>query len=120
MDESNYVAVELTKPMGIIFEENDVEFGGIYVQSLKEDGPAALSGLLLPGDQLVAVNTQKVSSMVFDNALAAIVDSVGDTTKLTMFRGSAKQFYGPTGANREWIDEFAAKGGVDVVSQKSS
>jgi hypothetical protein len=39
MDESNYVAVELKKPMGIVFEENDSEFGGIFVQSLKEGAP---------------------------------------------------------------------------------
>merc|ERR1719174_3223332 len=27
MDKANYIAVELSKPMGIIFEENDEEFG---------------------------------------------------------------------------------------------
>jgi S1-C subfamily serine protease len=116
MDESNYVAVELSKPMGIVFEENDTEFGGIYVQSLKESGPATMSGLLKEGDQLVAVGTAKVSGMPFDDALAAIIESVGDQTKLVVFRGSAKQFYGPTGANREWVDEFVAKGGVPVSS----
>ena len=34
MDETQYVTVELGKPMGIVFEENDDDFGGIFVQSL--------------------------------------------------------------------------------------
>jgi C-terminal processing protease CtpA/Prc len=116
MDETNYVAVQLSKPMGIVFEENDSDIGGIYVQSLKEDGSAANCGFLKEGDQLIAVNTMKVSGLPFDDALGAIVDSEGDSTKLVLFRGSAKQFYGPTGANREWVGEFVARGGVSVSS----
>jgi hypothetical protein len=116
MDETNYVAVQLSKPMGIVFEENDTDVGGIYIQSLKEDGFAANCGLLKEGDQLISVNTFKVSGLPFDDALGAIVDSEGDSTKLVLFRGGAKQFYGPTGANREWVDEFVAKGGVPVSS----
>ena len=41
MDEKNYVGVSLSKPMGIVFEENDSEFGGIFVQSLTDGGIAA-------------------------------------------------------------------------------
>ncbi|EEC44667.1 predicted protein [Phaeodactylum tricornutum CCAP 1055/1] len=114
MDDTNYVAVALSKPMGIVFEENDADFGGIFVQSLKEGGVASENGLLQEGDQLVAVNKVKVAGMVFDDALGAIVEAPGDTTKLVFFRGSAKQFYGPTGANKEWVDEFVSKGGVEV------
>lgn len=116
MDETNYVAVQLAKPMGIVFEENDSETGGIYVQSLKEDGSAAKCGVLQEGDQLISVNTMQVAGLPFDDALGAIVDSEGEMTKLVLFRGSAKQFYGPTGANREWVGEFVAKGGVPVSS----
>jgi hypothetical protein len=116
MDETNYVAVQLSKPMGIVFEENDSEIGGIYVQSLKEDGSAANCGFLKEGDQLIAVNTIKVCGLPFDDALGAIVDSEGDSTKLVLFRGGAKQFYGPTGANRDWVEEFVARGGVPVSS----
>jgi hypothetical protein len=114
MDEKNYVAVQLTKPMGIVFEENDSEFGGIFVQSLKEGGAAAVNGLLQPGDQLVAVGTKNVSGLDFDEALGAIIESEGDSTKLTLFRGSAKQFYGPTGPSKDWLASFCQKGGVDV------
>lgn len=116
MDEKNYVAVELEKPMGIVFEENDADFGGIFVQSLKEGGIAAVNGVLQEGDQLVAVNVEKVAGLPFDDALGKIIDAEGKTTKLVMFRGSAKQFYGPTGASREWLDEFVGKGGVDTTS----
>jgi C-terminal processing protease CtpA/Prc len=113
MDEKNYVAVELTKPMGIVFEENDSEYGGIFVQSLKEGGVAAANGKLQSGDQLVAVGTKNVSGMDFDDALGAILESEGETTKLNLFRGTAKQFYGPTGPSKEWLKSFCEKGGVD-------
>lgn len=109
MDESNYVSVALEKPMGIVFEENDEQFGGIFVQSLKEDGVAAKDGTLKEGDQLVAVTTTKVAGWKFDEALSQIVESPEDQVKLTVFRGSAPQLYGPTGASQDWLDEFCAK-----------
>ena len=119
MDKGNYVAVELAKPMGVIFEENDSEYGGIFVQALKEGGAAAEDGVLQEGDQLVAVNTAKVSGLPFDEALGVIVDAEGDTTKLVLFRGSAKQLYGKTGASQEWLDEFIASGGVEASAASS-
>lgn len=106
MDESNYVIVELPKPMGIVFEENDADHGGIFVQSIKEDGAAFQVGNIKEGDQLIAVNKNKVSGMPFDDALGTIVDANDPKTKLVFFRGSAKQFYGPTGASQKWLDEF--------------
>jgi C-terminal processing protease CtpA/Prc len=117
MKETNYVAVELAKPMGIIFEENDSDFGGIFVQSLKEGGIAAVNDILQEGDQLIAVDKVKVAGMEFDDALGKIVESEGTTTKLVVFRGGAKQFYGPTGASKAWVDEFVAKGGVEVTTK---
>jgi len=116
MDETNYVGVVLKKPMGIVFEENDAKFGGIFIQSIKEDGAAAANGSLKDGDQLVAVGTTKVSGMSFDDALGAIIDSPDEEIKLTLFRGNAKQFYGPTGPSVEWLDQLCAKGGVEVAS----
>ena len=115
MDEKNYVSVELTKPMGIVFEENDSEFGGIFVQSLKEDGVAAENGMLESGDQLIVVGSKAVSGLDFDEALGTILDSTDEKTKLTLFRGTAKQFYGPTGPSKEWLDSFCEKGGVAVA-----
>lgn len=112
MDTSNYVSVELTKPMGIVFEENDAEFGGIFVQSLKEGGVAEENGNLKEGDQLVIVGTKDVSGLDFDDALGAIIDSPEEKVKLTLFRGTGKQFYGPTGPSKEWLAEFCEKAGV--------
>ena len=75
-------------------QENDEEYGGVFVQSLKEDSAAA--AVLQLGDQLVlGVNVLKVSGMAFDEALSAIVESTGsDTPKLILFRASTKQLYG--------------------------
>jgi len=112
MDEKNYIGVSLSKPMGIVFEENDTEYGGIFVQSVTEDGAAAKNGLIQPGDQLVVVGTKNVSGLDFDDALAAIIECEGDTTSLSLFRGTAKQFYGPTGPSKQWLTTFGEKGGV--------
>ena len=109
MDEANYVIAALEKPMGIVFEENDEEFGGIFVLSLCEGGVAEMDATIKPGDQLVAVNTDKVAGMVFDDALRAIVEAETEKTKLTFFRGTEKQLYGPTGAGVAWLDEFISK-----------
>ncbi len=104
----------LTKPMGIVFEENDEEYGGIFVISLSEDGAAEKDGTVKPGDQLVAVNEKKVSGLTFDEALGCIVDATTEKTKLTFFRGSEQQLYGPTGASKEWLDEFISSSNSNV------
>jgi hypothetical protein len=119
MDEKNYVGVSLKKPMGIVFEENDSEFGGIFVQSITEDGSAAKDGVVQPGDQLVTVGTKDVSGLDFEDALAAIIECEGDSTSLSMFRGSAKLFYGPTGPSKAWLADLAKKGGVVKTSTTS-
>ena len=116
MDEGNYVAVELTKPMGIVFEENDDDFGGIFVQSIKEGGAADTNGVLMEGDQLISVGTTPVHGLPFDDALGTIVSAEEEKVKLVLFRGAAKQFYGPTGASKEWLSSFIEKGGVDVLA----
>jgi len=116
MEEANYVAVELVKPMGIVFEENDDDFGGIFVQSIKEGGAADSNGVLVEGDQLVAVGTKAVHGQSFDEALGTIVADTEDKVKLVMFRGGAKQLYGPTGASQDWLASFVEKGGVDVAN----
>jgi len=108
MDKVNYVSVELNKPMGIVFEENGEDTGGIFILSLKEDGNADKTGALKAGDQLVAVGAQKVVGLSFDDALGAIVDCDATPTKLTVFRGGASMLYGPTGASQDWLDEFVA------------
>ena len=114
MDKKNYMFAKLTKPMGIVFEENDQEAGGIFVLSLSEDGAAEKDGTIKPGDQLVAVNEKKVAGLSFDEALGCIVDATTEQTMLTFFRGTEKQLYGPTGASKEWLDEFIAESSVQA------
>ncbi|GFH51553.1 hypothetical protein CTEN210_08029 [Chaetoceros tenuissimus] len=109
MEETNYVVTALPKPMGIVFEENDEEFGGIFVLSLSEGGAAENDGKIKPGDQLVAVDDKKVAGFSFDDALGTIVEAETENTRLVLFRGNEKQLYGPTGASKEWLDEFIAK-----------
>merc|ERR1712188_358477 len=106
--------------MGIVFEENDSEYGGIFVQSLTEDGVAAKNGMLQPGDQLVVVGTKNVSVLDFDDALGAIIESEEEITNLSLFRGSAKQFYGPTGPSKDWLSAFCEKGGVSLPPSPST
>jgi len=109
METSNYVTVSLGKPMGIVFEENDDDLGGIFVLSMNKGEIAEQNGGIEPGDQLVAVNDNKVAGLAFDDALGAIIDSETEKTQLTFFRGTDKQLYGPTGASQEWLDELIIK-----------
>lgn len=117
MDASNYVATSLPKPMGIVFEENDAEFGGIFVLEISEGSSAESDGTVRPGDQLVSVGEKKVSGMNFEDALGTIVDSTEEMTKLTFFRGPAKFLYGPAGASQEWLDEFVKGTKVEVEAE---
>ena len=115
MDEKNYITTSLPKPMGIVFEENDSEFGGIFALEITDGSNAEADGAVRPGDQLVAVGSTKVSGLAFEEALGTIIDSSDEKTKLVFFRGPAKFLYGPAGASKEWLDEFIA-GGVKVES----
>jgi len=109
MDDANYVTTSIGKPMGIVFEENDEEYGGIFLLSLKEGGNGEQNGQLKPGDQLIAVDGKQVSGLSFDDALGTIVDSGNSEVKMTFFRGAPEMFYGPTGASKDWLEEFLSK-----------
>jgi len=106
MDTKNYVSTSLAKPMGIVFEENDSEFGGIFVLEITEGSSAEIDGTLRPGDQLVSVGGTKVSGLQFEEALGKIIESTEEKVKLVFFRGPAKFLYGPAGASQSWLDEF--------------
>ena len=115
MDTSNYVTANLAKPMGIVFEENDSDFGGIFVLEINEGSSAAADGTIRPGDQLVSVGDKKVSGLQFEEALGTIINSKDANVKLTFFRGPAKFLYGPAGASQDWLNEFIM-GGAKVQS----
>ena len=82
MDEKNYITTSLPKPMGIVFEENDSEFGGIFALEITDGSNAEADGAVRPGDQLVAVGSTKVSGLAFEEALGTIIDSPDEKTKL--------------------------------------
>jgi len=115
MDSVNYLTVVFEKPMGIVFEENDSKQGGIFVLSMKEGGIAEQHGAVRPGYQLIAVDNNEVHGLSFDDALGSIVESTGEKTKLSFFKGNAEQFYGPTGASKEWLTEFLSSN-TEVVN----
>ena len=106
MDTKNYITTSLTKPMGIVFEENDSDTGGIFVLEINEGSVAETDGTIRPGDQLVSVGEKKVSGLQFEEALGTIIDSTDNAVKLVFFRGPAKFLYGPAGASQEWLDDF--------------
>lgn len=112
MDPKNYIQTSLSKPMGIVFEENDKQYGGIFVLEINPDSNASKNGQIQPGDQLVGVDGVKVAGLEFEQALGKIIESQQDAVKLVLFRGPAKFLYGTTGASREWLDEFLGEKSV--------
>mmetsp|Transcript_5812 Transcript_5812/g.9009 ORF Transcript_5812/g.9009 Transcript_5812/m.9009 type:complete len:572 (+) Transcript_5812:169-1884(+) len=122
MDAKNYVVAHLTRPMGILFEENidDVHlFGGAIIADVQEGCSATADGSICRGDQLVAIGTKRVSGMDFDEIIK-IVEESDYNIKLTIFRGPAESLYGPSGANVEWLDEFVAERGEEAAFVEDS
>jgi len=105
-DATNYFSVELPKPMGIAFVENEGECGGVYIDEVLSEGSAASAASPLQrGDQLVGVDVTPVIGNDFDTALDVIKAASGDMTKLTFFRGPTAFLYGPTAPKEEWYKE---------------
>jgi len=115
MDAKNYLVVNLSRPMGILFEENyDAQHGGAFVAEINEGCSAAADGSICRGDQVIAIGDKRVSGMDFDEVMKVIEES--DTKiKLTLFRGPAESLYGPSGASKEWLDEFVAERGEEAA-----
>eukprot|EP00618_Florenciella_parvula_P018706 CAMPEP_0119468016 /NCGR_PEP_ID=MMETSP1344-20130328/1955_1 /TAXON_ID=236787 /ORGANISM="Florenciella parvula, Strain CCMP2471" /LENGTH=226 /DNA_ID=CAMNT_0007500447 /DNA_START=65 /DNA_END=745 /DNA_ORIENTATION=+ len=109
MAEANYQNVALSKPMGVVFEENDPSTGGVFIASLADGGAAAVEGSLKTGDQLVAVNGVSVRGLSFDDCLSKIVGVEGSTVSLLCFRGGVGNLYGNLGPSDEWLSEFLDK-----------
>ena len=103
-DAANYFSVELAKPMGIAFVDNDGECGGVYVDQVLAEGSASSEKApLVKYDQLVGVDTSSVHGADFDTALDTIKAASGEKTKLTFFRGPTAFLYGPTQPTAEWF-----------------
>mmetsp|Transcript_9382 Transcript_9382/g.11662 ORF Transcript_9382/g.11662 Transcript_9382/m.11662 type:complete len:302 (-) Transcript_9382:205-1110(-) len=87
--------VTLSKPMGITFEENDANFGGIYVRAVDPEGNAGKSGQLKEGDQLVSVAGEDVKGLEFDIVMEKLIAAPAEGTTLELFRGPAAELYNP-------------------------
>ena len=105
MSEDSYISVRLTKPIGIRFEENYSNFGGVFVADINSEFSCSS---IRRGYQLVAVGEKRVSGMDFDQAvMEPIVDNVEEDVMLVLFKGSAECLYDKTsGASEEWLDSF--------------
>ena len=87
----------LQKPMGIVFEDNDAsEGGGLYVLELAGGGAAEASGLIAPGDQLVAIDGDAVFDATFDAAMARLA-AVDAEARLEFFRGDRSELLAAVG-----------------------
>ena len=70
-DEPAEFEIELAKPLGIEFEENDA--GCLVVKKLLPEGSAAKSTYVWPGDELRACDGADISSAGFDASMDALI-----------------------------------------------
>ena len=110
MDVNSYISVCLSKPIGILFEENTPEYGGVYIANINKGCSAAADGSIRRGYQLIAVGNKRVSGLDFDEAvIKPIVDKVEADVMLVFFKGTAECLYGSTSlVSEEWLDNFTA------------
>eukprot|EP00984_Skeletonema_dohrnii_P022678 scaffold11770_cov67-Skeletonema_dohrnii-CCMP3373.AAC.1 len=110
MNVDSYISVHLPKPIGIRFEENDSDYGGVFVADIDSKFSAAADGSIRRGYQLIAVGEKRVSGMDFDEAvMQPIVDNNEAEVTLVFFTGSAACLYHlSSGASEEWLDTFVA------------
>ena len=102
--------VKLTKPMGLIFEENDSAAKGLFVKGMDKvntnpENKFALDNTISLRDQLIRVNdlAGKETSAIgleFDDAFALIAESDAPTMELTFARGGVEAVLNP----RAWFD----------------
>eukprot|EP00984_Skeletonema_dohrnii_P019865 scaffold9590_cov138-Skeletonema_dohrnii-CCMP3373.AAC.3 len=120
MDDNNYLTAHLTRPMGILFEENyDVQHGGAYIAEINEGSSAAADGSICRGDQLIAIGEKRVIGMDFDDIMQIIEES--DTNiKLTVFRGPAESLYGPSYGSGERLGEYVPERGEEAALVEDS
>jgi len=81
----NRVQVSLTKPMGLVFEENDPKLGGIYVSEVGEGSVA--TGKVEVKDQLVSIDGASTLGMGFDDAMDLLVEADSVKVALQFARG---------------------------------
>lgn len=61
--------VQLSKPLGIVFEELDADTKGLYVKELVPGGSAEQDGIVKVGDHLVAITAVKIVGAKYERRL---------------------------------------------------
>ena len=93
------VEVKLSKPMGIIFEENDpAKGGGIYVFEVADGGNAASLGTINLGDVLLSVDGKSAAGLDFDSAMQILIDAPESDVTLAFSREGAAAVEEPASA----------------------
>jgi len=105
--------VALPRPLGVAFEE--VTAGrGVLVDYLVEDGNAAESGKIQPGDVLIAVTACKVFGARYERKLLpaknldfdTIMAAIGSNEARWKCKDVVLQFMRPSEAKEEEVDEY--------------
>lgn len=93
LDRRNYIIVELTKPMGCVFEANSRLLGGAFTASLARDGAAERHGKIQVNDQIVGVGSVCLKGLDFETFIGHLSSAEGPSLKLSIFRGPAEYLY---------------------------
>merc|ERR1719203_1506259 len=87
----DHYAVEVAKPMGVIFGENPAPFRGLVVDDVGEGLNGGRAGLRV-GDQLLAVGERVVVGREFGSVMDRLQDGPS-TLSLVMYRGPVEQLF---------------------------
>ena len=72
------VEVKLSRPMGIVFEENSPDVGGIFAFELQPLHLRKFGAAVEEGDQLIAVNGANAKGLSFEDAMDMIIAAEED------------------------------------------
>jgi PDZ domain len=78
-----FIVVDLTLPLGLIFQEND---SGCWITTVLPDGSAAATNAVEPGDQLASVDGINAMDMTVDEIAYLVRQHKGETVELTLLR----------------------------------
>lgn len=91
--------IKMTKPMGLVFEENTSSSKGIFVKKMNKEGTnpanAAVFSQITLGDTLIAVGDKKCVGMDFDSAFSLLADNPSQELELTFTTGGIMSVINP-------------------------
>ena len=111
----NRYQIKLPKPLGMLLEERDE--GGVSVEELVEGG-SAFESAIMPGDVLIAVGVDDVSTFPFEAVMGAIGEAPAELL-LTFDRPAAPATAPPAAAPPAAASPPAPPSGPVVVSTDS-